>query len=84
MNNGIFGDNRMYSRPKFKLHLTDYEMYLIIKCMIIVYKYEGRRDLIYNIDERDKDNLYYLHRVLSCKANEFFYNKINNEFYTLN
>ena len=83
MNKGMFGNNRINNTPKFKLYLTDYEMDLIIKCMILVHRYQGREGLIFNLDKKDKDNLFYLHRVLSCKANEFFYNKINNEYYKL-
>lgn len=84
INFGVLGHNRMFSKPKFNLYLTDYEMDLLLKCIIIVYLNEEKNNKIFDINERDKDKLYYLHKVLSCKANEFFYNKINDDFFKIN
>jgi len=36
---------------------------------------------LFNNKSRDKDSLFYLHGFLSCKSNEFFYNKINDDYF---
>lgn len=81
MEDNTWGENRLNCNNTFKICLTDYEMDLFLKCLIIGYWYIDEFKLFFTLNEKDKTNLYYLHKILSCKANKFFYNKVNDDFF---
>ncbi len=78
-------NKRLEERKKITLTFSDYEMDLIIKSLSIAYKYNEKHtvNLYFRNKEVDKDCIFYLHRILSCKCNDTFYN-IDNDFFILN
>ena len=75
---------RRENRKKMQLELTDIEIELILKCMAIGYEQIDDTIFLFSNKEKDKTRIYYLQRIIGCKANKFFYNKLNNEFFTVN
>lgn len=75
---------RRENRKKMQLELTDIEIELILKCMAIGYEHINDTIFLFSNKEKDKVRIYYLQRIIGCKANKYFYNKLNNEFFTVN
>jgi len=75
---------RRENRKKITLEFTDYEIDLIIKCLAVGYNNIDTTLFIFNDKEKDKDSIYYLQRILGCKANECFHNIKNNNFFRIN
>ncbi len=68
---------------RMPLKFTAYEMELVIKCLSTGYRCFDKEKFLFNDNNSDKENIYYLQRVLGCKANEHFYDIKNNEFFKL-
>lgn len=72
------------NKKRICLNFNTYEMDLIVKCLWLGYNNTEKEQLLFDNKDNDKNKLYYLHRYLSSKANKFFYNKINNDYYIFN
>ena len=66
---------------KMEIKLNSYEMDLLLKSLWLGYSNADSERLLFKNNENDKNKIFYLHRLLSSKANKFFYNKINNDYY---
>lgn len=75
-----YRENKL-NKAKITLNFTPYEMDLILKSIWMGYKGIDNELFLFKNKSRDKDSLFYLHRFLSCKANEFFYDKINDNYF---
>lgn len=72
---------RRQNRKKMTLELTDYEIELILRCMAVGYEYIDESIFIFSNKEKDKTRIFYLQKIIGCKANDFFYNIKNNDFF---
>lgn len=70
-----------FNKRKILIEFNSYEIDLIIKSLWLGYSSVDNENLLFQNKENDKDKLFYLHRLLSCEANKFFYDKINNDYY---
>lgn len=72
---------RRENRRKMKLELTDLEIELILKCMAVGYEYIDDTLFVFSNKEKDKSKIFYLQKLIGCKANDYFYNIKNNDFF---
>lgn len=72
---------KILKTKKIQLEFNAYEMDLILKSLWLGYSQVDNEKLLFKNEASDKDKLFYLHRLLSSKANKFFYNKLNNDYY---
>ena len=72
---------RRSNRKKIKLELSDIEMEVILRCMSIGYEYIDESMFVFSNKEKDKTRIYYLSKILNCKANDYFYGIKNNDFF---
>ena len=70
-----------FKKDKILIEFNSYEIDLIIKSLWLGYSNADNENLLFKNKENDKDKLFYLHRLLSSEANNFFYNKLNNDYY---
>lgn len=75
---------RRENLKKIDLKFTAYEIDLIIKCLALGYRSFDRELMLFNNKIVDKERIFYLQRILGCKANKCFHNIDNNDFFKIN